>query len=503
MKYCNQCGHPIDGGKFCNQCGTHVMPEAQTGYVEAATAVNSQGGVEANASRPALAEVKPIKLDIRWKIVGPVLGILAAIGVFYWAGSMYSDPERVVEKFEKAVEAEDVDQFLSMVVLPEEIEDAYDLREEDAKKVIESIREQDELDAYIAELKEEAELYRENPDYKHVKSHLESAPLVLLQDGKRWFLFRNYKIRLLPTYAYAAVPSNVTLSSSEEGVKVEKADEQSDEESVTYKIGPLFPGDHKIKATLASAFGEVSNETFFDVEFGETSVSVEAHLDTRQVELSAEYLPTNDLSSVKVYYKDQPLDVSFEESWGSYEATIDDVPTVEVPVTVKVATPFGEIQKEIVIPEDDDGVYFEISMADAPEAKTVVGNLIKAYYKANEAYGKNQQNKDQVKAHLTVDSPLAQALDSGDNWTFAGTYTALAADYSSMRVEGADTAFVKVRVTYTDQWKTESGEIVGSGSEHQQDVQFELRFVDGVWKIHNLSDTYSWNDDSYEDIPLP
>ncbi|MGD8189928.1 TcaA second domain-containing protein [Brevibacillus ginsengisoli] len=489
MSYCNHCGSNIRNAKFCNQCGKPAIV-----FTEVATSVQA-----------------PIVPSFQWKSLGqwnwkrilPVIGIVVVCVIFYTLGSASADPKKVVENFERAVKENNSALMLEQLTLPEQIEDKSVLTEEVAKAILADIQSNRMLEMYKADFLQSANNLHDKPDVtlKHDKQR-EAARLTFVKDGHKWLFFDNYKILISPAYSTLRVPNKVKLETKEKGIQIESMIEGSSEEQKNYIIGPLLPGKHTLVARFTSdLFGDMTADTPFEVKL-RMYPDIPLHLSTKQVEISV------DSNETKLYYKDKQIPVQYQESWNGFRAELDEVPTMPISLTYKVVTPFGEITHEQTLGEQDRLLQCPASLAEAPEFKKVVGDLMRDYNLAWVIYAQSKSNLDGLKPFLTPNSPTlnqyTEEIAQPASRVFVGKLTNLAIDYQSAKLKDATHLTVPVIETYDDQWKNVStGEISSNGSK-EVFWRYTLELTDGKWKISQNETLFSWglNRDQFEAIPL-
>lgn len=491
MSFCNHCGSNIQSAKFCNQCGKPAVI-----VTEMAVASQVQ-------SVPAI-QWKSVS-QWKWKRILPVMALIAASISFYAAGSASSNPQQVIENFEQAVHDNNADLMLEQLTLPEQITDRSLLTEGVAKAIIADIQRNGMLEMYKADFlgaSTDEQVNSGKTEASLPLDRMREAKLSFVKDGMTWLFFDNYKILVSPAYANIHVPATVKLEMKEAGIQIEPLAEDSTEKQKNYRIGPLMPGQHTVIAKVTSAlFGDLTADASFEVKLHERP-DVPIRLTTKQVEIRV------DSNETKLFYKEKPIPVQYKESWGGYRVELADVPTLPITFTYKVSTPFGEITNEQTLGENDRVLECHTNLANAPEFKQTVGNLLRDYNKAWVIYAQSKRNLDGLKPYL---APHSQALNQFTqeiaypaSTVFAGKLTNLAIDYQSAKLEDATHLTVPVIETYDDQWKNvATGEISANGT---KDVfwRYTLELTNGSWKIASNNTLFSWglNREQFESVPL-
>ncbi|WP_139491581.1 TcaA second domain-containing protein [Brevibacillus dissolubilis] len=429
---------------------------------------------------------------MKWKIVVPLVAVIAAGTSLAFVGMRASDPEQVVKTFEIAVAQRDADTLLPLLTLPDELNAHHELTLEQAEAITRTLHEHEQTyQRYLTDLQEQAHQYKSNPAYLPASlTQADAAPslVVLKKTGKHWLFFDRYQVQVKPMYATLTAPGQAKLVTNEKGVEIEPVSSANLPEGRKYVAGPYFPGNHQVTATLPSPFGEIKKELTFAVDFG-VNPNVPVNLDTKEIKIYTNY------PNAKLYYQGKPLSAIFEKSWNDYVATIGPAPLQPIELMVKAKTPFGEMQAVGNLEAQEKNLDLPISFATSDELRQQIGKLLLDYNQAWVNYAQSKTSLEQLETYLTQDGNVRENLvyevesfrDTPEEYkkVFVGKLTGLAADFGSLEMQGEDAVTLMVKETFDDQWKNaSSGEITGDGTQILY-WNYELIYTAGEWKIAN------------------
>ncbi|WP_019120202.1 TcaA second domain-containing protein [Brevibacillus massiliensis] len=440
---------------------------------------------------------------INWKRAAPVAGAVLLAACLYAAGSSSADPQKTVARFQQAMEENNAKLLFSQVTLPETAAERSMWTEDAANQMIAAVKASGKLAELVADLSKEAEQYQEKSGAAPASSEEKSgeSTFVLKKNGKKWLFFDDYKVQYTPAYAKTTVPREITLSTDEQGVEIKQSSSRSSADNQAYIIGPLLPGEHRIKAKMQTDFGEVESETRFTVPIGKVP-AVTVNLETKKVKIAA------NLPGGQLYYQGKPIEAEFSQSWGTYTATIEDVPFAPLDFTLKVQTPFGELEQQKTLAQSDTSLEFAFDLAGAPQFKSTIKGVLLEYEKAWVEFVKDKSSMKGLAPLLAKDSPkIAQfqrEIAEVPKLVFAGKLTGLAINYSSATMDDPTHLQVTAKVTYEGKWMHSESKIVTQEGKEEHYMTFDLQLAGDSWKILDSRENYVWSTDkgTYEDVPL-
>ncbi|MFM1655324.1 TcaA second domain-containing protein [Brevibacillus sp. B_LB10_24] len=441
---------------------------------------------------------------INWKWTVPVGGAILLAACLYAAGSSSADPQKTVARFQQAMEENDAKLLLSQIALPETAAERSMWTEDAASQMIAAVKASGKLAELVEGLSKEAEQYQGKSGAAPASSEEKSreSTFVLKKSGKKWMIFDDYKVQYTPAYAKTAVPREIALATDEQGVEIKQSSGGgSSADNQAYMIGPLLPGEHRIKAKMQTAFGEVESETRFTVPIGKIP-PVTVNLETKEVKIAA------NLPGGQLYYQGNPLEAEFSPSWGSYTATIEDVPFAPLDFTLKVQTPFGELEQQKTLAQSDTSLEFAFDLTAAPQFKSAITGVLLEYEKAWIEFVKDKSGLKGLAPLLAKDSPkIAQfqrEIAEVPKLIFDGKLTGLAINYNSATMDDPTRLQVTAKVTYEGKWMHSESKIVTQEGKEEHYMTFDLQLAGDSWKILDSRENYVWSTDkgTYEDVPV-
>ncbi|MBL6009776.1 zinc ribbon domain-containing protein [Bacillus halotolerans] len=215
--FCKECGQKNnEGAKFCKECGTPI----------------GGSSIQANKETASTAETrqaprKPIskKTIILWSSIAAACVILFAA---YKTGAYLNSKDRLVDKFEQAVNNEDKDQIASLLT---PVNDKLKLTKNNVKP-------------FLAYLKDHPD--KKNELFASLRDETAQKEIVYAEkDGKSLLVFDHYDLKIAPVYF--EVTSNYKNTdlyvNKEDAGSVKKADQAQ-------TLGPYIPGEYTVSAKL-------------------------------------------------------------------------------------------------------------------------------------------------------------------------------------------------------------------------------------------------------------
>ncbi|MHA7768207.1 zinc ribbon domain-containing protein [Bacillus atrophaeus] len=217
MFFCKECGQKNnEGAKFCKECGTPIGGSSIQANKETASTAET---------RQAPRKPIPKKTIILWSSIAAACVILFAA---YKTGAYLNSKDRLVDKFEQAVNDEDKDQIASLLT---PANDKLKLTKQNVKP-------------FLAYLKDHPD--KKNELFASLRDETVQKDIVYAEkDGKSLLVFDHYDLKIAPVYF--EVTSNYKNTdlyvNKEDAGSVKKADQAQ-------TLGPYIPGEYTVSAKL-------------------------------------------------------------------------------------------------------------------------------------------------------------------------------------------------------------------------------------------------------------
>lgn len=217
MFFCKECGQKNnEGAKFCKECGTPIGGSSIQANKETASTAKT---------RQAPRKPIPKKTIILWSSIAAACVILFAA---YKTGAYLNSKDRLVDKFEQAVNNEDKDQIASLLT---PVNDKLKLTKNNVKPFLAYLKDHpDKKDELFSSLRDET---------------AQKEIVYAEKDGKSLLVFDHYDLKIAPVYF--EVTSNYKNTdlyvNKEDAGSVKKADQAQ-------TLGPYIPGEYTVSAKL-------------------------------------------------------------------------------------------------------------------------------------------------------------------------------------------------------------------------------------------------------------
>ncbi|WWB84965.1 zinc ribbon domain-containing protein [Priestia aryabhattai] len=263
MKFCNSCGEKLKRNrKFCVNCGQQFEKDVKT------TRVNKLFKPRQKENTAPKKSSKKSKV----MVISIVLGAAILGGAYYGINKMLMQPKAIAEGFIDAVKKNDiakVEKYVNEGLTELKANDSqtqafitYLQKNPEAMSAM-----TDDLSSYGKNTTHEDSIY---PSYAHLE-----------QNGKKWFIFNRYVVRVSPMY--------VTVKSGEDKtmVYVDGKGEGLIHQEATEKMGPFLPGDHVFKGAVKNEYGTATTEQI--VKSADTEAIVDFDWSNHEVHVSSDY----------------------------------------------------------------------------------------------------------------------------------------------------------------------------------------------------------------------
>ncbi|MEC1405191.1 zinc ribbon domain-containing protein [Bacillus halotolerans] len=250
--FCKECGQKNnEGAKFCKECGTPIGGSSRQANQETASTAET---------RQAPRKPIPKKTIMLWSSIAAACVILFAA---YKTGAYLTSKDRLVDKFEQAVNDEDKDQIATLLT---PANDRLKLTKQNVKPFLTYLKDHpDKKDELFSSLR--AETVQKDIVYAE-------------KDGKSLLVFDHYDLKIVPVYF--EVTSNYKNTdlyvNKEEAGSVKKADQAQ-------TLGPYIPGEYTVSAKLKNDVVDLVKKE--DIQaVGDNSFRVDLSLEADNVTFS-------------------------------------------------------------------------------------------------------------------------------------------------------------------------------------------------------------------------
>ncbi|UYO31412.1 zinc ribbon domain-containing protein [Bacillus halotolerans] len=250
--FCKECGQKNnEGAKFCKECGTPIGGSSRQANQETASTAET---------RQAPRKPIPKKTIMLWSSIAAACVILFAA---YKTGAYLTSKDRLVDKFEQAVNDEDKDQIATLLT---PANDRLKLTKQNVKPFLTYLKDHpDKKDELFSSLR--AETVQKDIVYAE-------------KDGKSLLVFDHYDLKIAPVYF--EVTSNYKNTdlyvNKKEAGSVKKADQAQ-------TLGPYIPGEYTVSAKLKNDVVDLVKKE--DIQaVGDNSFRVDLSLEADNVTFS-------------------------------------------------------------------------------------------------------------------------------------------------------------------------------------------------------------------------
>ncbi|KGA96967.1 hypothetical protein AJ85_17545 [Alkalihalobacillus alcalophilus ATCC 27647 = CGMCC 1.3604] len=268
---CKKCQTPLkEGAAFCPECGEKVEPTATSKEME----------------EKQSEEKKPF-WTMKVITIVAILGLLLATTItFYILGSQSIDPEQTVADFQNAILNED-DELVAQLLDPT-ISD-WNYSRADAEALIKYLNKNENDREYLFEaLEAQAKAFANGDRNTALSASLLNngqGSLGMTQEGKKWFIFDDYRIKISPLYLTIYVnedEATLTINGREQ-VASTTADEE-------IQFGPVSPGTYEMEAIIEGRYVDATvTETLDLFQVGSFEQTVNIDFDIANVKVTTNY----------------------------------------------------------------------------------------------------------------------------------------------------------------------------------------------------------------------
>jgi uncharacterized membrane protein YvbJ len=316
---CINCGHNVKkDGQFCPECGANL---------------ELQHGKKKSSKR----------IMILFSSIFTLI-ILAVIIVFFLGKDRFS-PEQVVSAFETAVNDQDANELVDLLHSSTE---SLEITEENTKILIDYLL--DNPDAFgnlKSRLNDQVEFINSTSNQINGTAYQDEtyATINVMQDGKQWLFFDDYKLVVIPGYIQLYLDEENKYTT----LYINDKEVEATEENTSF--GPYMPGAYTAKA--------VFNNTYVTLEEEETlslfAMGQEAVGHSFEMPI-AETTVYSVVSDAQLYINGEESDITLDEG----KQVIGTFPNDEsVTLQIDKEYPWGHVKSEEKVITDDNHVNFD------------------------------------------------------------------------------------------------------------------------------------------------
>ncbi|MDQ0229286.1 zinc ribbon domain-containing protein [Metabacillus malikii] len=256
MEFCRNCGSKlIEGHQFCAECGEPVkLTSQQVQKPKEETPVKQTRSQEVNHAQTPIPPKQPLFKSKKSKVLTIISVIVIALlaGGYYFVKDMTS-PTSVAEGFIHAIDSKDSGKVKGYINGGQ-----YEkITDKEVKAFLSYLHEHPQMLSAITDgLLADAESLEEGSAGSISEDSNSYASLK--KNGKKWLLFDHYSVKMETYY--------LEVATSHEKTEIYVNDEKKATIDDDKTIGPLLPGEYKIKAVIDGEYGKVEDEIKIETE---------------------------------------------------------------------------------------------------------------------------------------------------------------------------------------------------------------------------------------------
>ncbi len=544
MSFCKECGSSLtDQALFCRECGTTVslthvenqsgnFPEGRSSKKNAAKteiASNSFGGTdngsglkhevdvlthgrfslaaaekESAVSAPAKASsglireegmaVMPVRMGQRQRVlILSIVFLLAALVVGYIAGAYFTSPERLISRFEKALESSDhkaVAQLLSfsnknLVINEQSIIGFMNYMEQNPGQ----------KEQVISVLKEQAAAAESNSSVAAsttdgFRGDDLSGIVNMEKDGK--YLFYNH-------YILTVDPVYLNVKTNYAGTVLYVNGQQAAVANIPNyetKLGPYIPGLYELEARFKNELIDLKESTGVELLDPNDSYSMYLKLNGQVVRWDTRFSERPDLNG-QLYINGKKVEVNPFQNSEFGPVTMDGTMTI----AAEADFPWGTL-KSAEVPIDNDYIHFDFTVQESFQ-RMIKDTVIKHAKENLDAFGSGDIGK------LTVSTDKYKNMLQDFIYQFKGSGYAYKSNYVGMVIDmgsfDLDHRNGKWYLTLVTKPLIEAATYVEgeSPSLFMQEAYSETGLLydedEGLWKVDFIHDTWGFQTDNLKE----
>jgi uncharacterized membrane protein YvbJ len=433
-----------------------------------------------------IAPVQPKKLAIKLSktaiiLIASVLTFILLIAGAYFIGKYLSDEQRLLDRFEHAVQTEEADKLFEML---SSSNDGIPFERKTADGIAEYLKaDKAQLDTLMERLRSEGERLRLGEAQSFDNDEDSAFVYLSKKDKKRWLLFddyefkiKRYRIPVRTNYEGAAIRVN-----GEELATV-------GEDGSTVEIGPFFPGQYEIEAQYQGEYTTLASKEKVAL------FPMGSYEDTVDIELEGDYVNVSASNSfARIFINGVDIDLVVGDGQRIGPIAIDGSNKMRV----EMEYPWGKTKSE-ELAIDTDRLAFEIDELDETDKEEIMDaayDFASSWMDGFEARDVNKIRSVSPDRIADLSEYFADMVDTDEY--YKGELRKLSFDLEGFDVNQYDeetyTASVKARLDYSEVFY-----YGGFGAEPEladgtNYTQYELQYSNGRWEVSDWSLTDSFD----------
>lgn len=474
MQFCKECGHELKkDAQFCPECGTPIGGSQKPPTVQQPETPKS-----------------PRQITLKQKIiVASVAAIVLLVFGGYQIGASITNPERLINRFEEALQEQDANALASLL---ESSDSRLEITSAGVENLLEVIAASPSSQPYYVDtLRSQAEAFKNND------SVYGDTIFTLKKEGKSAIFYDRYIIEVTPFYF--SVSTNMVDTEIAFGDEVIAI---SDQDDYSKEHGPVLPGVYQLTATYQNEFAtlETTNQLSllnpYDQDY---HVNLPLHGD--YISLNTEY---GDLAlEIEFFINDDAITVEQEETFGpvSTDGTLS--------THASLSFPWGKVTSEVT-PIDRSYIYLEVPK---PFTSDLEEALIEMIHTFGEEYAALHDSPDDfsvvtVATDELLNGALADSVDDSGFWHryWTGEHVKTMIDLDSFYLEHYnDTyyAYVETRIVFNsatayDEEDLDEAELDEENNDWQ--IEFVYDEAEDAWLINHYQNLWSFSENNVMEI---
>lgn len=342
---CRSCGNKVkEGTRFCPECGSEI------------TGQKSEKKHKKTGSK-------------KFKLVTTLIIILIiSLVSFYFVGKNKFKPNNVVDAFEQAVKDDDVKKVKGLL---EPYKDSFSITKENTTLFVDYLNQNSDKFNQLVDKLHQQSGNGFSIDGEDVQSY---ATVSLTKDGKKWVMFDNYELVVIPAY--------IQVSANQEDIDLSVNDKKlatTTEKDSEKKLGPFMPGTHTIKGTYHNKYVSTNKKEEMEL-FNTDQQTFEQYFEFDLNEVSAKI---NAQGGFHLFINDKETDIKKLDDAYTEVGTFPTDGSVKMHVEKEY--PWGTSKSEVVT-VDNGNVIFDEAYALTEEQRNdlmkQINGTISDYYNA-------------------------------------------------------------------------------------------------------------------------
>lgn len=505
MRFCKECGTSLsEQALFCKECGTgsglenevDALPQGDSSLVAAQneSAATVSTGIPVGLAREAEAAAVRVRMSRKQKIfiLSSVL-LLAVLFGGYQVGEYFTSEERLIGRFEKALESKDhkaVAQLLSsknkdLIIDEKSIAGFMNYVDQHPSKIEEMIHTLKEQAAAAGPRSaEEAQL-------TDVFSNLGLNSIVNLEKSGKVLFYDNYTLTI--DGVYISIETNyagtVLTVNGQQAAVANTPDYET-------KLGPYVPGLYELEARFKNEFIDLKEATEVQLLDPQDSYSAYLGLDGEVVRWDSRFSEQADLNG-RLYINGKKVEVNPFDNPEFGPVTMDGSMTL----AVEADFPWGTM-KSAEVPIDDDYINLDFTVQESFQ-KTIMDTIVKHAKENLDAFVSGDEGKLTVSTDKYKDvlqSIIYQFKGSG--YAYKSNYIGTVFDIGSfdLDLQGGKwylTLITQPLIEATTYNEGESPPLVMQEAYSETGLLYDED--QGIWRVDFIADTWGFKTDNLQE----